>query len=68
MARSQETFNKKQREKNRAKKKKEKIDKRLSKKDDESSGIAIDWESAPVNNTLTKAEEEKRAANKRINK
>lgn len=64
MARSQETFNKKQREKSRAKKKKDKLEKRLAKKDDDSKGIQIDWESAPVNNTLTEAEEEKRAYNK----
>lgn len=68
MSRSQETFNKKQREKNRARKKKEKLEKReLSKENSESKGLEIDWESAPENKTLSHAEEEQKKRNKQSN-
>ena len=53
MARSQETFNKKQREKKRLEKKKSKLEKRENRKNNEKSSIEIDWASAPENNTLT---------------
>lgn len=56
MSRSQETFNKKQREKDRARKKKMKLEKRDSKKDNASQGLEIDWSSAPENKTLTQQE------------
>ena len=56
MARSQETFNKKQREKKRLEKKKSKLEKRENRKNNEKGSIEIDWASAPENNTLTSEE------------
>ena len=56
MARSQETFNKKQREKKRLEKKKSKLEKRVNRKNNEKGSIEIDWASAPENNTLTSEE------------
>ena len=47
MARSQETFNKKQREKKRLEKKKSKLEKRENRKNNEKGSIEIDWDSAP---------------------
>ena len=64
MARSQETFNKKQREKDRARKKKEKLEKREERKT-EGGGIEIDWSSAPENLTMTENEREQSANNKK---
>ena len=66
MARSQETFLKKEREKKRLKKKKEKQEKRAFKEKGEKSGIPeIDWDSAPENKTLTEYEKSQRVTNKR---
>ena len=62
MGRSQETFNKKQREKKRAQKKKAKQEKKESRKS-EGGGIEIDWDSAPINETLTPEEAERKANN-----
>ena len=56
MARSQETFNKKQREKKRLEKKKSKQEKRENRKNNDKSGVEIDWSSAPENNTLNSQE------------
>lgn len=67
MARSQETFNKKQREKERARKKKAKRDKRDLRRDSSESGLQIDWSSAPENNTLTEAEREQQQKNQQSN-
>jgi hypothetical protein len=53
MSRSQETFLKKQREKERAQKKKIKQEKRDSKRGNTEKGLEIDWSSAPENNTLS---------------
>ena len=64
MARSQETFNKKQREKDRARKKKEKLEKREERKT-EGGGIEIDWSLAPENLTLTENERDQQADNKK---
>ena len=64
MARSQETFNKKQREKDRARKKKEKLEKREERKTD-GGGIEIDWSLAPENLTLTENERDQQADNKK---
>jgi len=67
MGRSQETFLKKQREKERAKKKMAKREKRDSKKGDASGGAKIDWESAPNNLTLTDQEEKLKSQNQSSN-
>lgn len=69
MGRSQESFNKKKREKERDQKKKKKLEKRLSKKESEVSGKGpeIDWSSAPNNLTLTQEEEAAKNANKANN-
>lgn len=67
MSRSQETFNKKQREKDRANKKKFKIEKREAKKDNTERGLEIDWSSAPENRTLTHEEQALKDANKANN-
>lgn len=68
MSRSQETFNKKQREKDRIQKKNRKIQKREEKKQhSESGGLEIDWSSAPENKTLTQNEQSLKEANKAYN-
>ena len=67
MARSQETFNKKQREKKRMEKKKLKKEKRENRKNDEKSGVEIDWSSAPENKTLSSNELEFRKKQKENN-
>ncbi len=64
MSRSQETFNKKQREKERARKKKLKQEKRDSRRENGDTGLEIDWSSAPENKTLTEAERAKMESNK----
>ena len=56
MSRSQETFLKKQREKERAQKKKAKQEKRDTKRDSTQKGLEIDWSSAPENKTLSQQE------------
>lgn len=63
MGRSQETFLKKQREKKREKRKQEKKEKKELRKSNGSGGAEIDWDSAPVNETLTNLEKERRANN-----
>ncbi len=68
MSRSQETFNKKEREKKRRKKQMEKQMKKEERRSSDSSGLEIDWDSAPVNKTLTSEEEQKRKENKYSNK
>ena len=68
MGRSQETFNKKQREKNRNLKKKEKFEKKEMRRQSSAGGSEIDWESAPVNNTLTQDEELQKAKHRNQNK
>ena len=67
MSRSQETFNKKQREKERARKKKEKQNKREERRENETSGLEIDWSSAPENKTLSEKEQKIKEANKANN-
>lgn len=68
MSRSQETFNKKQREKERAQKKQMKSQKREHKKDSgDGGGLEIDWSSAPENKTLTQTEHSLKEANKAHN-
>lgn len=67
MSRSQETFNKKQREKERARKKKEKQSKREERREKDVSGLEIDWSSAPENKTLTEKDQAKKEANKSNN-
>lgn len=67
MSRSQETFNKKQRSKDRAQKKKIKMEKRESRKDSSTTGLEIDWASAPENKTLSMKEEAQRANTKSQN-
>jgi len=65
MAKSPQSFNKKQREKDKQKKikdKRERMEERKhTKANSPSSGIEIDWSSAPVNNTLSKNDELKKA-------
>ena len=65
MSRSQETFLKRQREKDRNQKKKAKREKRDAKRDQSNGGLKIDWSSAPENKTLTSNEEKLRASNKK---
>ena len=65
MGRSQETFNKKQREKNRERKKKEKFDKKENRRASSPGGSEIDWDSAPENKTLTQDEEKQKANNRK---
>lgn len=65
MSRSQETFLKRQREKDRNQKKKAKREKRDTKRDQSNGGLEIDWSSAPENKTLTPNEEKLRASNKK---
>ncbi|MCB9197596.1 MAG: cold-shock protein [Flavobacteriales bacterium] len=57
MAKSQNAFIKKQKEMERAKKKKEKQEKKEARKSSGNNGPTIDWDSAPVNKTLTNDEE-----------
>lgn len=64
MATSQETFFKKQREKERARKKKYKEEKKAQKKEQGNTGLEIDWSRAPENKTLTNEESAKKEANK----
>ena len=68
MGRSQKTFNKKQREKNRNLKKKEKLEKKEMRRQSSAGGSEIDWESAPVNNTLSQDEERQKANHRNQNK
>ena len=68
MGRSQETFNKKQREKNRNLKKKEKLEKKEMRRQSSAGGSEIDWDRAPVNNTLTQDEERQKANHRNQNK
>jgi hypothetical protein len=65
MSRSQETFLKRQREKDRNQKKKAKREKRDAKREHSTGGLEIDWSSAPENKTLTPNEEKLRASNKK---
>lgn len=67
MSKSQETFLKKQREKERIRKKKIKLEKRELKKENNSVGLEIDWSSAPENKTLTQVELARKEANRVIN-
>lgn len=67
MSKSQETFYKKQREKDRAQKKKMKLEKRVMKKDNGEKGLEIDWSSAPENKTLSQQEYASKEAIKRNN-
>lgn len=64
MARSQETFLKKQREKERAKKKKIKQEKKELRREKTTTEPEIDWSSAPDNKTLSKQEEDQKQKNK----
>ncbi|TNE54754.1 MAG: hypothetical protein EP338_06350 [Bacteroidetes bacterium] len=68
MSRSQETFNKKQREKKRAQRKKEKLEKKELRRGDSTAAIEIDWSSAPENKTLSDAEEAQKTRNKQQSK
>ena len=65
MARSPQSFNKKQREKDKAKKKKEKRERMEARKerraDGETAGGDIDWSLAPVNSTMGKDDEAMKA-------
>ncbi|MFD0964764.1 hypothetical protein [Pseudofulvibacter geojedonensis] len=63
-SKSQVTYNKKQREKEKALKRKIKDEKRLSKKDTINKGLEINWEIAPKNRTLTQTERESKEANR----
>ena len=67
MSRSQETFYKKQREKERAQKKKMKKEKRELKRDNSQKGLEIDWSSAPENKTLSQGERASKEAVKSNN-
>jgi hypothetical protein len=66
MAKSPHSFNKRQREKDKQKRNKEKREKREERKiekaesGEESTGPEIDWESAPVNKTMSKEDENER--------
>jgi len=63
MARSQETFLKKQREKKRNKRKMDKREKSDEKRSREKKGIEISWDLAPVNTTMSKEEKEQNISN-----
>lgn len=63
MSRSQETFNKKLREKKRAKKKETKTEKRGLRKSNSAGGLEIDWSSAPENKTLSESEKTQKSQN-----
>ncbi len=72
MAKSPHSFNKRQREKDKQKRNKEKREKREERKlekaeaEDNTTGPEIDWDSAPVNKTLSdKEESEKERIEKR---
>ncbi len=66
MAKSGHTFSKRQREKDKAKRRKEKRERmderKVQRQNGESGGIEIDWDSAPVNTTLSKEDEARKAA------
>ena len=72
MARSPQSFNKKQREKDKAKKKKEKRERMEERKarraEGETAGGDIDWTLAPENSTLSKEDEERKAKAKNATK
>ena len=63
MARSQETYLKKQREKKRSKRKMDKREKSDEKRAREKKGIEISWDLAPVNLTMSKEEKERNILN-----
>lgn len=69
MAKSPHSFNKRQREKDKQKRNKEKREKReerkIEKAENDSNGPEIDWDSAPVNTTMSKEDEALKAAAKR---
>lgn len=67
MAKSQQTYFKKQREKERAKRKQEKLEKKELRRENESAMPEIDWSSAPENKTLTQEEEAQKQKNKANN-
>lgn len=67
MSKSQETYLKKQREKKRLQKKKEKMENKNLRRDQDKGGLEIDWDSAPENLTLSKEELDVRAETKQIN-
>ena len=64
MGGSQETFEKKEREKKRAMKKRQKLAKKEAKAAEDKQELTIDWSSAPENKTLSQSEESERAATK----
>lgn len=64
MGKSQATYSKKQREKDKARKKRAKEEKRTARKANAGGGVEIDWSSAPENKTLTEAEKQERDSNK----
>jgi hypothetical protein len=64
MSKSQETYNKKQREKKRDLKKKKKLEKRELRKDEPKKGVEIAWASAPENRTLTQEEKASKETNR----
>ena len=68
MGRSQETFFKKQREKNRERKKREKLEKKENRRASSTGGSEIDWDSAPENKTMTKEEMDQKAQNRQETK
>ncbi len=70
MAKSPHSFNKRQREKDKQKRNKEKREKREERKLEKAEGEGgngpdIDWDSAPVNTTMSKEDEALKAAAKR---
>ena len=68
MGRSQETFFKKQREKNRERKKREKLEKKENRRASSTGGSEIDWDSAQENKTMTKDEMDQKAQNRQQTK
>ena len=68
MGRSQETFFKKQREKNRERKKREKLEKKENRRAASTGGSEIDLDSAPENKTMTKDEMDLKAQNRKETK
>lgn len=67
MAKSQNAFIKKQKEREKAKRKKEKQEKKEERRQKSTGGAEVDWDSAPVNKTLTQEEKQQRAANENYN-
>lgn len=66
MNKSLNKFKKVERERKRDKRKKEKMERKLERKESDGKGPQIDWESAPMNKTLSNEEAMQKASNQKI--